>query len=73
MREGHVDRLALFLAPKLLGAGLTWLDGKPTRSLAEAAALTAVNVEQVGEDLLITGRPLRPAPARPRPRRRFRL
>lgn len=57
LRGGHVDRLALFLAPKLLGAGLSWLDGAATRSMDEALKLGQMKVEPVGDDLLITGRP----------------
>lgn len=73
LRAGHVDRLALFLAPKLLGSGLSWLGGPPTRAMSQALGLTHLGVEQVGEDLLITGRPARPSAGPARPRRRSGL
>ncbi len=59
LREGLVDRLALFLAPKLLGA-----DARPAvgplgiRRMAGAVSLSAARCEQLGEDLLISGVPV---------------
>jgi diaminohydroxyphosphoribosylaminopyrimidine deaminase/5-amino-6-(5-phosphoribosylamino)uracil reductase len=58
LREQLVDRLALFFAPKILGA-----EGRPVvgalgiRRMAEAISLREVRVERLGEDLLIEGRP----------------
>lgn len=60
LEAGLVDRLALFLAPKLLGQGLSWLAGRPTRSMDEALQLDDVSHELLGEDLLITARVRRP-------------
>jgi diaminohydroxyphosphoribosylaminopyrimidine deaminase/5-amino-6-(5-phosphoribosylamino)uracil reductase len=53
MRDGLVDRLMLFLAPKLLGAGKSWLELAPTRHMAEAWSLADLQVELVGQDLLL--------------------
>ncbi|MEO5362132.1 MAG: bifunctional diaminohydroxyphosphoribosylaminopyrimidine deaminase/5-amino-6-(5-phosphoribosylamino)uracil reductase RibD [Magnetococcus sp. DMHC-8] len=54
---GLVDRLALFLAPQLIGgqdaAGL--LHGEGVASLADAHRLTALRVTPVGDDLLLEG------------------
>lgn len=52
--EGLIDELRVFVAPKLLGAGLAALS-LPVRSMHAAAALENVQVEQVGPDVLITG------------------
>jgi len=54
---GQVDALALFLAPKLLGNGLAWLQTGPTQKMADALQLEDVQVELLGEDLLLTGSP----------------
>ena len=68
LREQLVDRLALFFAPKILGA-----EGRPVvgelgiRRMAEAISLREVRVERLGEDLLIEGRPgFRPVFRKPR-------
>jgi diaminohydroxyphosphoribosylaminopyrimidine deaminase/5-amino-6-(5-phosphoribosylamino)uracil reductase len=58
-RAGLVDRLTVFLAPRLLGdpRGLPMLAGAggPER-MAEATGLTAVRVARLGEDVMISGR-----------------
>ena len=57
LEGGLVDRLALFLAPKLAGGGLSWLPGKGPGRMADALALRDMEVRKVGGDLLVTGRP----------------
>ena len=55
--EGLVDAVAVFVAPKILGGdglGLAPFPG-PAR-MSDALRLRGVRVEQVGEDVLITGR-----------------
>lgn len=69
LEGGHVDALALFLAPKLLGAGPSWLQRAPTQAVADAFALDAMQVEQLGADLLITGAPRVPRTSRPHKKR----
>jgi diaminohydroxyphosphoribosylaminopyrimidine deaminase/5-amino-6-(5-phosphoribosylamino)uracil reductase len=73
LEEGLVDRVAIFVAPKLAGA-----DGVPLAAfrgparMAGALRVEEVQVERVGDDVLVQGRPVRPARAgagRPRPRR----
>jgi diaminohydroxyphosphoribosylaminopyrimidine deaminase/5-amino-6-(5-phosphoribosylamino)uracil reductase len=57
LRAGMVDRVMLFVAPLLFGGA----DGKPlfaghgVAHLAEALRLTDVQVDRVGDDLLIEG------------------
>ncbi|HET9552063.1 MAG TPA: bifunctional diaminohydroxyphosphoribosylaminopyrimidine deaminase/5-amino-6-(5-phosphoribosylamino)uracil reductase RibD [Anaeromyxobacteraceae bacterium] len=65
LAAGLVDRLALFLAPRILGEGRGWSPAVAPRRMAEALRLEGVAVERVGEDLLVTG-----APALARPGRR---
>jgi diaminohydroxyphosphoribosylaminopyrimidine deaminase/5-amino-6-(5-phosphoribosylamino)uracil reductase len=54
---GQVDRLLLFLAPKLAGGGLSWLPGKGPARMADALAVRDLTVRRVGRDLLVTCRP----------------
>lgn len=50
---GLMDEIRAFIAPKLLGGGLTPLAG-PRRLMAEATPLDIVHMERVGRDLLVT-------------------
>ncbi len=57
LSAGLVDRLALFLAPKVLGPGRGWgLAAAPAR-MAGALRIEGLAVERLGEDLLLTGAP----------------
>jgi diaminohydroxyphosphoribosylaminopyrimidine deaminase/5-amino-6-(5-phosphoribosylamino)uracil reductase len=65
LREGLVDRLALFLAPKLLGS-----DGRPVvqslgiSRMSEALTIVGPTIERVGDDYLVLGRPAFRRPGR---------
>ena len=50
LRQGLVDKLLLFVAPKLAGSGPRWVD-----DLGAALSLTGVEAERVGDDILLTG------------------
>ena len=53
-----MDRVVLFIAPKLVGGdGLGWVGGRGVARMREALRLTDVEVEEIGDDLLVTGRP----------------
>jgi diaminohydroxyphosphoribosylaminopyrimidine deaminase/5-amino-6-(5-phosphoribosylamino)uracil reductase len=55
LRAGLVDRLQLFLSPRLIGAdGLPVLGGLDVRRLDRAVALHDVRVRRIGDDLLVT-------------------
>lgn len=54
VREGLVDRFELFQAPKLLGAGPSWIADFGLESLAEAPSLKIVRTRRLGPDLQIT-------------------
>jgi diaminohydroxyphosphoribosylaminopyrimidine deaminase / 5-amino-6-(5-phosphoribosylamino)uracil reductase len=55
---GLVDELAIFLAPTLIGGPRTATDDLGVRSIAEQRRLELGSVERLGDDLLITARPL---------------
>jgi diaminohydroxyphosphoribosylaminopyrimidine deaminase/5-amino-6-(5-phosphoribosylamino)uracil reductase len=62
-----VDRVVLYLSPKLLGGGKDWLGGDGPERMDDALRLEGVEVRRAGEDLVVTGTPAAP----PRPPRRF--
>ncbi len=53
LRAAAADRVALFLAPRLLGAGRDWIEEPLAERLADALELSEIACEPVGEDLLI--------------------
>ncbi|MGB8932299.1 MAG: bifunctional diaminohydroxyphosphoribosylaminopyrimidine deaminase/5-amino-6-(5-phosphoribosylamino)uracil reductase RibD, partial [Anaeromyxobacteraceae bacterium] len=58
LRAGLVDRIALFVAPRLVGGdGVSWVGGVGVARMADALRLDDVEVEEVGDDLLVTGAP----------------
>ena len=57
---GIWDELYLFVAPKLAGEGaLSWAGFEGPRSMADAPGARIVDSRQLGDDLLVTARPLR--------------
>lgn len=59
LRDGLVDRLIWFLAPKLVGGdGRPALDSLGIARIGDAFALRGLEVGRVGGDLVIEGRPL---------------
>lgn len=57
IREGLVDELLVYLAPKLLGLGQGMANFGPLTTLDNAVNLTFHSVEQVGVDLRVLARP----------------
>ena len=59
LREGVVDRLLFFLAPKILGGrdAIDAVGGVSPKNLSEALPLKVTSVTQVGHDILVEGRP----------------
>jgi diaminohydroxyphosphoribosylaminopyrimidine deaminase/5-amino-6-(5-phosphoribosylamino)uracil reductase len=57
LRADLIDKLVLFVAPKLVGGddAPPLFAGPGVRSLADAVPLTSVEVSRVGEDMLVTG------------------
>jgi diaminohydroxyphosphoribosylaminopyrimidine deaminase/5-amino-6-(5-phosphoribosylamino)uracil reductase len=62
LRARIIDRVAFFIAPKILGAGLPAVQGLETRRVREAIGLTNVSVRRIADDALIEGSPLRRSP-----------
>lgn len=56
LREGLVDELLLYLAPKLIGQGMGMARLGPLDDLAQAQALQWASVERIGADLRILAR-----------------
>lgn len=56
LREGLVDEMLLYLAPRLLGPGLGMAQTAPLQTLADGTALDYVSVERIGPDLRIVAR-----------------
>ncbi len=68
LAEGLVDRVVVFVAPKLVGGdGVPLLAGPGPARMADAVRLDEVTVERVGDDVLVQGRPVRPAVSSGRP------
>ncbi|BDG05879.1 bifunctional diaminohydroxyphosphoribosylaminopyrimidine deaminase/5-amino-6-(5-phosphoribosylamino)uracil reductase RibD [Anaeromyxobacter oryzae] len=58
LEEGLVDRIAVFVAPKIAGGdGLSLVASRGPARMADALRLADVHVERVGEDVLVTGVP----------------
>lgn len=57
LREGAVDRIACFVAPRILGAGVPSIADLELDDLSRAIDLRNTRVEQLGGDFLITGTP----------------
>jgi diaminohydroxyphosphoribosylaminopyrimidine deaminase/5-amino-6-(5-phosphoribosylamino)uracil reductase len=58
LAAGLVDRLLLFVAPRLAGGGLSWLPGRGPARMAGALAVRDLKVRRVGPDLLLSCRPV---------------
>ncbi len=57
LAAGLVDEVAVLIAPKILGAdGLPLAQGSGPARMAEALRLEEVEVERLGDDVLVTGR-----------------
>ncbi len=57
LREGLVDELLVYLAPKLLGIGREMAAFGPLSTLADALAFEFTQVDRIGDDLRILARP----------------
>jgi len=55
VRAGLADKVAAFVAPKLLGVGLPSLSDLGIGSMADALVLKDLRVQRVGPDVLVVG------------------
>jgi diaminohydroxyphosphoribosylaminopyrimidine deaminase/5-amino-6-(5-phosphoribosylamino)uracil reductase len=56
LRMGAVDKLLVFISPRLLGAGKASLGDLGIRQMDDAMPLRGVKYRRVGSDLLVTSR-----------------
>ncbi len=56
LKEGNVDRLVIFLAPKLLGCGLNSIGDLGIDNVNAALELQEVSLKKVGSDYMFDGR-----------------
>src|SRR5580698_7250679 len=56
LRQRVVDRIAFFVAPKILGGGLSAIEGLGILRMKDALAIDDMEVWQIGPDLLIEAR-----------------
>lgn len=61
LAAGVVDRLAFFVAPRVLGCGLPAVEGLRVDRVSRALRLDELAIRPVGTDLLVEGRPLLPS------------
>ncbi len=61
-----VDRVMVYVAPRILGGGLEWLSGVGPERMSDALQLDRLEVRRVGEDLLVAGSPRDAGGRRPR-------
>ena len=55
IRQGLVDKICLFIAPKLLGSGTRSVLDIGVNKMSEIVGLKEVSWEKVGDDMLLTG------------------
>ena len=55
LSAGIVDRVAFFVAPKILGSGLSAIEGMKSRTVRDALLLNDLSARPVGEDWLLEG------------------
>jgi diaminohydroxyphosphoribosylaminopyrimidine deaminase/5-amino-6-(5-phosphoribosylamino)uracil reductase len=70
LRAGLVDRLILFVAPKMVGGdGIPWLPGRGAKRMADATLLDVHEMRRAGDDIVIVGTPVFERASGPRRRR----
>jgi diaminohydroxyphosphoribosylaminopyrimidine deaminase/5-amino-6-(5-phosphoribosylamino)uracil reductase len=59
LRARLVDRIVLFVAPKMVGGdGIPWLPGRGARRMADAILLDVTDMRRAGEDIVVVGTPV---------------
>jgi diaminohydroxyphosphoribosylaminopyrimidine deaminase/5-amino-6-(5-phosphoribosylamino)uracil reductase len=56
LRQKVVDRIAIFIAPKILGGGLSAIEGLGMLKMKDSLGLEDLEVWQIGDDLLVEAR-----------------
>ena len=60
LKAGLVDQAQVFIAPRVIGAGLGAIGDLRVEKVAEGLRLTDVEIERVGDDLLYMARVVSP-------------
>ena len=55
LKEGLVDKMMVYIAPRIMGEGLDAVRGLRVRSLDRSVPLKDISVDRIGEDILIEG------------------
>ncbi len=56
LKEGIVDKVIIFIAPKILGGGgIPFINGKSDLSISKALKVKEFSTENIGDDLMIQG------------------
>jgi diaminohydroxyphosphoribosylaminopyrimidine deaminase/5-amino-6-(5-phosphoribosylamino)uracil reductase len=70
LRAGLVDRLVLYVAPKMVGGdGIPWLPGRGAKRMADATLLDVHEMRRAGDDIVIVGTPVFERASSPKRRR----
>jgi diaminohydroxyphosphoribosylaminopyrimidine deaminase/5-amino-6-(5-phosphoribosylamino)uracil reductase len=59
LKEGLVDKIVLFISPRILGRGVEGIGDLGIRKVSDSLRLKDVTVESVGPDIMVTGYPER--------------
>ncbi len=57
IREHLADKVCFFIGPKILGDGIPAIAGMGTDTMDSALRLTRIEIEQLGDDVLVSGYP----------------
>ncbi|MDR3280617.1 MAG: bifunctional diaminohydroxyphosphoribosylaminopyrimidine deaminase/5-amino-6-(5-phosphoribosylamino)uracil reductase RibD [Synergistaceae bacterium] len=57
LKSGNVDELSLFIAPKLMGRGMTMTSGLSFSLMDEVVEIKDLDIRRVGEDVWLRGTP----------------
>ncbi|MBN1970925.1 MAG: bifunctional diaminohydroxyphosphoribosylaminopyrimidine deaminase/5-amino-6-(5-phosphoribosylamino)uracil reductase RibD [Candidatus Delongbacteria bacterium] len=58
LKLGIIDRVVLFVAPKIVGSGVTFVRDLGVKKINESFELVDYDVEKIGKDLKISGTPI---------------
>ncbi|MBF0504685.1 MAG: bifunctional diaminohydroxyphosphoribosylaminopyrimidine deaminase/5-amino-6-(5-phosphoribosylamino)uracil reductase RibD [Candidatus Omnitrophica bacterium] len=57
LQRGLVDKMMIYMAPKIMGEGICGMGGLRVKSLADMIQLQDMSIDKIGDDILIQGYP----------------
>jgi len=60
LKAGVIDRVAFFVAPRIIGGGISAVDGLSFQRVRDALSMGRMVARPIGPDLLIEAEPSRP-------------